>query len=134
MSDDMDTGRLQGVRILVVEDAPHVRDAFSLLLKAEGAAVLATGSGCEAIEIAKEGRLDVLLTDLELPDVPGDFLIRQVLDRASPRPRVVVVTAAGESAVRYATQAGADAVLLKPITWERLLESLGPHASHTLAA
>src|SRR2546426_1914866 len=117
MSDDMDAGRLQGVRILVVEDAPHVRDAFSLLLKSEGAAVLAAGSGYEAIEIAKEGRLDVLLTDLELPDVPGDFLIRQVLDRAGPRPRVVVVTAAAdESVVRYATQAGADAVLLKPIT------------------
>ncbi|HEV8641062.1 MAG TPA: response regulator [Methylomirabilota bacterium] len=134
MSDDTEMGRLQGVRILVVEDAPHVRDAFSLLLKSEGAAVLATGSGCEAIEMAKEGRLDVLLTDLELPDVPGDFLIRQVLDQAGLRPRVVVVTAADESVVKYATQAGADTVLLKPITWERLLENLAPHHSHTLAA
>lgn len=135
MSDGAERRRLQGVRILVVEDAPHVRDAFSLLLQSEGAVVLATGSGREAVETATQGRLDVLLADLQLPDMPGDFLIRHVLDGATPRPKVIVVTGADESVVTRATQAGADAVLFKPITWERLLAHLSPDDdSDTLAA
>lgn len=115
---------LQGTRILMVEDMPDIRDVFSLLLAAEGASVVATGSGQEAIDAASHDHFDVLLTDLGLPDIPGDIVIRQVLERMPSRPRVIVLTGFGEPHVSIARRAGADAVLLKPVPWATLMTNL----------
>jgi two-component system CheB/CheR fusion protein len=125
---------LEATRILLVEDAKDVRDVFSMLLQAEGAEVTATGSGLEAAAIANREEFDLLLTDLGLPDIPGDVVIRQVLDRAKHRPRVVVVTGYDEPFVSRARQAGADVVLTKPVAWNVLLDYLAPSRQRTLAA
>ena len=125
---------LEATRILLVEDAKDIRDVFSMLLRAEGAEVIATGSGLEAVAIASREEFDLLLTDLGLPDLPGDVVIRQVLDRAKRRPRVVVVTGYDEPFVSRARQAGADAVLTKPVAWSDLLDYLNPSRQRTLAA
>jgi CheY-like chemotaxis protein len=130
----MGENHLRGARVLLVEDARDIRDVFTLLLKAEGAEVAATGSGREAIELAAQQEFDVLLTDLGLPDVPGDVVIRQVLATAPRRPRVVVVTGVEEPFVGRARQAGADVVLTKPLAWSTLLDRLGPPAAAPLAA
>jgi two-component system CheB/CheR fusion protein len=130
----MRESHLRGARVLLVEDARDIRDVFTLLLQAEGAVVVATGSGREAIELAAQQNFDVLLTDLGLPDTPGDVVIRQVLATATQRPRVVVVTGFEEPFVSRARQAGADIVLTKPLTWSTLLDRLGPPATAPLAA
>ena len=121
-------GSLRGAKILLVEDDRDIRDVFTLLLEAEGAEVTVTGSGHEAARLGAEGNFDVLLTDLGLPDVPGDMVIRHVLATARRRPRVVVVTAYEKPAAARAREAGADVVLHKPVTWPELLERLVPAA------
>jgi two-component system, chemotaxis family, CheB/CheR fusion protein len=118
--------RLQGKRILLVEDAPDIREAFRLLLRSEGAEVVAAATGREALASAEKGPFNVVLTDLGLPDIPGEVLIRQVLAASSPRPRVVVVTGFGEPNLSRARAAGADVVFTKPIEWAVLLRALGP--------
>ena len=118
--------RLNGVRILVVEDAQDIRDLFRLLLEAEGAEVTATGGGREAVEIAAARDFDILLTDLGLPDMPGDWVIREVRAAARRPLWSVVVTGYGEPFVGRARQAGADVVLTKPIAWSLLLDRLTP--------
>src|SRR2546428_9570473 len=70
---------LQGMRILLVEDAPDIREVFTVLLRVEGADVAAAASGREAAELANRRDFDVVLSDLGLPDIPGDVLIRQIL-------------------------------------------------------
>ena len=125
---------LEATRILLVEDAKDVLDVFSMLLRAEGAQIVATGSGLEAAEIASREEFDVLLTDLGLPDVPGDMVIRHILDRSKHRPRVVVVTGYDEPFLTCAWEAGADVVLTKPVLWSDLLESLVPPPKRTRAA
>lgn len=117
---------LEGRWILLVEDATDIREAFAVLLEAEGARVTAASNGREAVEAASRQAYDVLLTDLGLPDIPGEVLIRQVLATAPVRPRVVVVTGYGEPYGSRAREAGADAVLLKPVEWTDLLEELVP--------
>ena len=126
----MTAGRsaLRGTRVLLVEDAKDIRDVFALLLESEGAQVFATGSGGEAIEIGAQGDFDVLLTDLGLPDIPGDVVIRDVLASARRRPWVVVVTGYEEPFIGQARAAGADVVLTKPIAWSTLLDRLVPVA------
>jgi CheY-like chemotaxis protein len=114
-------GRLQGLRVLLVEDADDVREAFALLLEGAGAEVVTAASATDALARAGEDAFDVLLTDLGLPDVPGDQLIRAVLTSCRPRPAVVVVSGFGEPYLDRARAAGASAVLTKPVEWPDLV-------------
>jgi len=117
---------LRGTKVLLVEDARDIREVFTLLLQAEGAEVTATGSGREAVELGAQRAFDVLLTDLGLPDIPGELVIRHVVATARRRPWVVVVTGYEEPFVSRARAAGADVVLTKPIAWSALLDRLTP--------
>lgn len=112
------------MRILLIEDAADIREVFTVLFRAEGADVIATGSGVEAAEIAARLEFDVIVSDLGLPDIPGDVLIRQILAGARVRMRVLVVTGYGEPHVTRARLAGADAVFTKPVEWSRVLDFL----------
>ncbi|HEU4368939.1 MAG TPA: response regulator [Methylomirabilota bacterium] len=125
---------LRGARVLLVEDAKDIRNVFTLLLVAEGAEVTATGSGREAAELAVQREFDVLITDLGLPDVPGDMVIRHVVAAARRRPWVVVVTGYDEPFITRARQAGADVVLTKPLAWSALLDRLPPAPLAPVAA
>src|SRR2546422_1990517 len=69
-------------------------------------------------------RFDVVLSDLGLPDIPGDVLIRELRARSGRATRVVVVTGYGEPFQARARQAGADVVFTKPVEWSRILEYL----------
>ena len=124
---------LQTVKILLVEDCDDIRDAFTGLLRAEGADVVAVATGGAALAAALREDFDILLTDYGLPDVPGDFLIRQMLAIARRRPRVIVITGYGEPYAGWARQAGAELVLTKPVEWLDLLQHLR-HDSRRIAA
>lgn len=115
---------LSGVRILVVEDAADIREVFTVLLQAEGASVVAAGNAREALEAAARTHFDVILSDLGLPDVPGDVLIRQLLSTTRNRTRVIVITGYGEPYLTRARQAGAEVVFTKPVEWTRILDYL----------
>jgi len=117
-------GECKGLRVLLVEDSADIREAFTLLLRADGVDVIATASGREATELAALRDFDVVLTDLGLPDIPGDVVLRRVLASARRRPRVIVVTGYGEPFVSKARQAGADVVFNKPIVWSMLARTL----------
>jgi len=123
---------LSAMRILVVEDAADIREVFTVLLRSEGATVVAAANGREATEAVARQHFDVILSDLGLPDVPGDVLIRQLLAASRNHTRVVVITGYGEPYLTRARQAGAEVVFTKPVEWARILDYLhrpGPAAS-----
>ena len=105
------------MRILLIEDIPDIREVFTLLLRVEGADVVAAANGREAAELANRRDFDVVLSDLGLPDIPGDVLIRQILAGARQRPRVVGMTGYDEPYLSRARQAGAEVVFTKPVEW-----------------
>jgi CheY-like chemotaxis protein len=111
---------LEGLRVLLVEDAEDIRDVLGFLLRSEGAEVCAAATAQAALDAATTRSFDVLLTDLGLPDLPGDHLIRKILAMKRARLRVVVVTGFGEPYAARARQAGADAVFIKPVDWSVL--------------
>jgi len=111
------------MRVLVIEDVPDIRDVFVILLRAEGADVSAVGTGREAAELVGQCEFDVVLTDLGLPDIPGDVLVRQ-MSSGSNRMRIAVITGYGEPYLSRAKQAGAEAVFTKPVEWTRVLDYL----------
>jgi CheY-like chemotaxis protein len=115
---------LRGLRILVIEDAQDIREVFTLLLRAEGADVESAANGREATDLVAQQPFDVVLSDLGLPDIPGDVLIRELRSRSGHTTRVLVVTGYGEPFLSRARQAGADVVFTKPVEWSRILEYL----------
>jgi CheY-like chemotaxis protein len=84
---------LDGVRVLLVEDHPEVREVLGRLLVAFGASVTATAGVAEALEAFKRERPDVVLSDIEMADEDGYALIRKL--RAMPRDRGGQTPAAG---------------------------------------
>jgi CheY-like chemotaxis protein len=114
---------LQGLRMLVIEDVADIRDALVILARLEGAHVVPAGSGRDGVEMVRNAQFHVILSDLGLPDLSGDTLIREI--RSSPGGRhalVVVITGYGEPYVSRARRAGADAIFTKPIEWTEVLE------------
>lgn len=116
--------RLRGARVLVIEDVTDIRDVFVLLLRSEGADVVATPSGREGADLARDGHFDVVLCDLGLPDIAGDALIRQLRAASRVSTRVVVITGYGEPHLTQAREAGADAVFIKPVDWTTVLHCI----------
>jgi two-component system CheB/CheR fusion protein len=116
--------KLNGVRVLLIEDVSDIRDVFVILLRSEGADVVATPSGLKGAELARNQRFDVVLSDLGLPDIAGDVLIRQIRAATGAATRVIVVTGYGEPYLSRARQAGADAVFTKPVEWTHILDSI----------
>src|SRR6266550_5013922 len=77
---------LHGVRVLVVNDMPYVRDVVTEILERDGAIVTAVGTAEEALEVLQRERPNVLLSDLSMPEGKnGYWLIGQV--RALPPER-----------------------------------------------
>jgi len=74
--------RLDGVRVLVVDDMCNVREVVTDILTNDGATVTAVGSAEEALAALQRERPDVLLSDLTMPGKGGYWLIGQV--RALP--------------------------------------------------
>lgn len=125
--------KLKGRRILVVDDAPDVLDLFASLLRLEGAHVATAGTGREGLSVARQQRFDAVLTDLNLPDIPGVELIRR-LHAGQRRPsKMAAVTAESEPALSRARQAGADGVFVKPVDVDQIVSFAAsgvPGASH----
>jgi signal transduction histidine kinase/CheY-like chemotaxis protein len=72
--------RMAGLAILLVEDDPDVREVLVNALERWGARVAAAGSGREALDAVSQERLDVLVSDIRLPDTDGYELIRKIRD------------------------------------------------------
>ncbi|MEC8051913.1 MAG: HD domain-containing phosphohydrolase [Myxococcota bacterium] len=104
---------IRGLRILVADDHPAIRELLTELLEAEGALVETVASGLEAWTKLKEP-FDVLLTDLKMPEVDGLELIRRTVQLDEP-PVIVMMTGYGtvDTAVE-AMKLGAYDYVLKP--------------------
>jgi DNA-binding NtrC family response regulator len=108
-------------RILVVDDERHQRDILKTILEGEGYEVTAAGNARQALEEARNGAFDVVLTDLKMPDQSGIELLRELL-RLQPGLCVILMTAHGsiDSAVEAMRQ-GAFDYLTKPLERDQML-------------
>lgn len=73
------TGRmLKGLRVLVVDDEPRVREAITLVLRDAGSKVTTASSAAEAFAALRDGRWDAIVSDIGMPEEDGYSLIRRV--------------------------------------------------------
>jgi CheY-like chemotaxis protein len=115
------------LQVLVVEDDCDLREALCELLGEHGHSVVGVGTATAALDrIARGWRGSCLLVDLNLPDMPGEELIRRV--RAEPSHRESVIIAV-TGAASPGPIAGSNAMLAKPFDFGRLTDLLDAFAS-----
>jgi two-component system response regulator PilR (NtrC family) len=109
-----------GIRVLVVDDEPDIRELLDLTLARMGLAADCVGSVGEAKRLLTEKRYRLCLTDMRLPDGEGLELVRHIGEHCQELP-VAVITAYGsmENAVS-ALKAGAFDYLAKPVSLDQL--------------
>ncbi|MGH7265563.1 MAG: response regulator, partial [Candidatus Rokuibacteriota bacterium] len=121
--------RLDGVRVLVVEDDPDARELMSLFLRQVGAAVVAVDSVADAFDAMADARPDTVVADIAMPGEDGYALLsrlRALLPDAGGRIPVIAVTAYARSEDRIRTAAaGFGAHLAKPIDPTELVAAVG---------
>jgi len=118
------------VRVMVVDDHPMWREGVSRDLAAAGYEVVATtGEGRQAVRIAAAARPDVVILDLQLPDVSGVEVING-LRAEVPGVRILMLSASGEQQdVLDAVKAGAAGYLLKSAGLPEFLDAVSRTAA-----
>lgn len=119
------TAVLAPQRLLLIDDEATVRQTIAALLRASGHTVTEADDGAAGLALLAETPVDVVVTDLGMPDLTGWDVAREVKAR-SPRLPVILLTGWGDQAAREAGyQEGlADRVVAKPFRLETLLTAL----------
>lgn len=111
--------------ILVVDDDPGVREVIRSMLESAGYEVMAAENGREALKILRSSHVDLILTDLVMPEQEGIETIK-TLRREYPNLKVIAMSGAfGGDYLRIASYLGAHATLPKPIQMPALLQLIG---------
>ena len=100
--------------ILLVDDEPEVLRLFKRILSAESALILAAQSGAEALEIARQTPLDLVILDVKLPDVSGTEVLRRIRKIDAGVPVIMVTSYGSVETVRTSMKLGAFDYLTKP--------------------
>jgi chemosensory pili system protein ChpA (sensor histidine kinase/response regulator) len=112
--------------VLWADDSISVRKLAGIFLSAEGWTAETATDGLDALTKLRQGRFQVLVTDLEMPRMHGYELLQEI--RADPAlrslPVIVCSSRSSEKHRRRAREAGANGYLTKPFTQEALADAL----------
>ena len=128
------------MRVLLVEDEPVSSQSIELMLKSEGFTVFATDLGAEAVDLAKRYDYDLILLDLDLPDMNGRDVLRALRVGKVDTPVMILSGSSGIETKVICLGGGADEYITKPFNKEELIARI--HAvvrrsqghAHTLVA
>ncbi len=120
-------GALQGVRILLAEDSIDNQELLRTVLGNVGAEVEVVENGRLAVERAETNTFDVVLMDMNMPEMDGCEATRRLRDRGYSRPILALTanTMSGDS--EHCLAAGCNAHLAKPIDRKQLIETLAEY-------
>jgi DNA-binding LytR/AlgR family response regulator len=110
---------------VIVDDEQLARDELAFLLKSDGDVnVVAQGkNGLEAINLIKEHNPDLVFLDVQMPGLDGFGVIKKLLDKKIPLPKIVFATAFDQYAVK-AFEVNAVDYLLKPFDKKRVAQAV----------
>ncbi len=116
------TTRLQGRKVLIVDDDEDVLSSIDLAMRAEGATTESVTDGNEAVNACNAGSPDAVVLDMMLPKRSGFLVLEKI--KKQPKPPVVVMITAnqGKRHMAYAEALGVDAYVVKPVPLQRLVD------------
>jgi two-component system, chemotaxis family, chemotaxis protein CheY len=118
--------------ILAVDDSASMRKIVGVTLRTAGYAVIEAGDGAEALEIARRNLVDLVLADVNMPNMDGISLIAAL--RALPgyelTPLLLLTTESSQERKLQGKQAGATGWMVKPFDPDQLLATLARVLAH----
>jgi DNA-binding response OmpR family regulator len=119
--------------VLIVEDDPRIADFMTRGLRASGFVPEWVTTAAEALERIEAGGIAVHILDLGLPDFDGLVLLRQLIDRGTMVPTVIVTARTDPKDRAIAASLGVKRYITKPFAFADLLAAVralaGPNAS-----
>ena len=120
---------MSSLYILVADDEEDIRVLLEQWLKPMGHTVLTARNGTEALTLLGANRVDLVVTDVLMPDGDGLTLINGV-KKSQPAARVLAISGGGrymdsKEYLRIAEGFGADAAIMKPFNREQFLQVVG---------
>ncbi|MGD0830653.1 MAG: response regulator [Terracidiphilus sp.] len=119
------------IRTLIVDDSSVMRKIVERALRQAGLdplVVLEAGSGTEGLDVLRLHKVDLILSDINMPSMDGLEFLRQIraLNLAEGTPVVMITTESSEEHVKQAILAGAQGYIRKPFTAEQVKERVLP--------
>ena len=113
-------------RIMAVDDARAIRSAIEFILKQHGHQVLLFENGKQALDFARKETVDLVITDLNMPEMGGMGLITSLrkLDSYKATPILIMTTESADYKKNKAKTAGATGWITKPFTEDRITAAL----------
>lgn len=115
---------IAGLRMLIVDDAEDMIDAFKSLLELEGASVFIAKRANEGLKILDTHEIDLLISDISMPDMDGYEFIEQVRQRNLSLPAIAVSGLGREQDVEQSYKSGFSAHINKPVSLEALTRTI----------
>ena len=111
-------------RVLVVDDEPALLKAITMILEEAGFQVFTAANGREARAKASEHQVELLITDLGMPDEDGIELVRRLKAEGHDLKIIAMSGTFGPDLLKAARLLGADATLGKPMKASQLLDCI----------
>jgi signal transduction histidine kinase/ActR/RegA family two-component response regulator len=124
--------RLDGVRVLVVDDEKDTRDLIGRALEDRGASISVADNSQDAIDILERNEIDVLLADIAMPDEDGYSLIQRIRSAGNPLasiPAAAVTAHARDDERTRALAAGFHVHMAKPVEPSEIVRMVN-HLAH----
>ena len=112
--------------ILIVDDSESIREVVSFTLENEGYTVLVGIDGKDALKFLDGKEIDLIITDLHMPEMDGIGLIKEVrkMDKYQRVPILFLTTESQAAKKMEAKEAGATGWIIKPFVPAKLLEAI----------
>ncbi len=114
-------------KILVVDDDQQIRNMLRVTLERENYAVVEACDGFEAVAAYKAETIDLVITDIVMPEKEGIELIME-LKGYDPAVKIIAISGGGrinpEDYLKWARRFGVDQTFCKPVDRQKLLESV----------
>jgi two-component system chemotaxis response regulator CheY len=119
-----------GKKVLIVDDSNTMRKIVTRSLRQAGLdfdEILEAGDGLEALAVLRKEKVDLVLSDINMPNMDGlAFLREKAADAAlSSIPVVMITTEAGNDIIGEAKRLGALGSIKKPFTPDQIQETIG---------
>jgi len=114
------------MRVLLIEDEPSTAKAIELILSGEGFNVYTTDLGEEGLDLAKLYDYDIILLDLNLPDMSGIDILEKVKSNphAKRLPVVILTTTDDEREIQRCYDLGANVYITKPVDYDSFANAI----------
>jgi signal transduction histidine kinase/CheY-like chemotaxis protein len=119
--DSTGTSKLDGVRVLLVDDGETNRKLIGLLLSRANAIVEMAENGALAVHAAEHGRFDVILMDMQMPVMDGYTATRHIRDFGYKGPIIALTAHAMKGDQEKCEAAGCSGYLTKPVNMDELI-------------